>query len=433
MAEAVPSSLDLFEKTAVQSAIVEGSWVEIRPVNSLEETAPVEFRIEGTSEDFIDLAETYIKVKIRIIEPRGNGGYGADDMVAPVNLILHSMWKKVDISFNGKRVSSSGHTYPYKAYLESLLNLSSDVKKGQLSASGWFMDTSHHFETIGANNLGFMERKRIGENRNVISLMGKLHADLFSQNRCLIDGVNVDIALTRSDNEFCVMQAIGENVDNYKIKLDEASLFVRKVKVLPSCRIGIYKALEIAPIRLPIRRTEQRDFSIATGLTSWSQESVISGQIPRRITIGFIRSAAFAGAYNRNPFLFHHFNINFFSLYINGKQLPSRALTPDFSDDNTDYSRTFMQMSSGLGHAFENQDCGLSYRDFKGGNTLFVFNLNSELTDGEHIERVKRGSVRIEVRFAQPLPHPITSIVFSEFDSLILIDKDRNPELDYLV
>lgn len=92
-----------------------------------------------------------------------------------------------------------------------------------------------------------------------------------------------------------------------------------------------------------------------------------------------------------------------------------------------------MQMSSGLGHAFENQDCGLSYRDFKGGNTLFVFNLNSELTDGEHIERVKRGSVRIEVRFAQPLPHPITSIVFSEFDSLILIDKDRNPELDYLV
>ena len=96
MTEAVPSSLDLFEKTAVQSAIVEGSWVEIRPVNSLEETAPVEFRIDGTSEDFIDLAETYIKVKIRIIEALGNGGYGADAMVAPVNLILHSMWKKVD-------------------------------------------------------------------------------------------------------------------------------------------------------------------------------------------------------------------------------------------------------------------------------------------------------------------------------------------------
>ena len=92
-----------------------------------------------------------------------------------------------------------------------------------------------------------------------------------------------------------------------------------------------------------------------------------------------------------------------------------------------------MQTSSGLGHAFANQDCGLSYRDFKGGNTLFVFNLNSELTDGEHIERAKRGSVRLEVRFSRALPHPISSIIFAEFDSLILIDKDRNSDLDYLV
>ena len=108
------------------------------------------------------------------------------------------------------------------------------------------------------------------------------------------------------------MQAAGENVENYKIKLDEALLFVRKVKVLPSCRLGIYKGLEIAPIRIPIRRTSQRVFSIANGLTNWSQESVIVGQLPRRITIGFVHTEALSGAYNRNPFNFHHYNINFF-------------------------------------------------------------------------------------------------------------------------
>ena len=433
MTEAIPSSLDLFERNAVQSAIVDGRWVELRPVNAIEETAPVDFRIDGTSEDFIDLAETYIKVKIRVTNAAGNAGYGANDMVAPVNLILQSMWEKIDVFFNGKRVSSSGQTYPYKAYIESLLNLSTDVKKGQLSASGWHMDSPFHFETLDNDNDGFMKRKEIGQDRNVISLMGKLHSDVFNQNRCLIDGVNIDIQLNRSKNAFCIMQAVGENVENYKIKLDEASLFVRKVKVLPSCRLGIYKGLEIAPIRIPIRRTSQRVFSIANGLTTWSQESVIVGQLPRRITIGFVRTEALSGAYNRNPFKFHHYNINFFSLYINGKQLPSRALSPDFGDDNTDYVRSFMQTSSGLGHAFSNQDCGLSYGDFRGGNTLFVFNLNSELTDGEHIERAKRGSVRLEVRFSQPLPHPISCIVFGEFDSLILIDKDRNSDLDYLV
>ena len=73
MAEATPSSLDLFLKTDIQTAIVDGSWLEIRPLNSIEETAPVDFYIDGSSEDFIDLAETYLKVKVCITNAAGNG------------------------------------------------------------------------------------------------------------------------------------------------------------------------------------------------------------------------------------------------------------------------------------------------------------------------------------------------------------------------
>ena len=141
MVEAAPSSLDLFKKNIIQAAIVDGTWLEVRPLNSIEETAPVDFHIDGTSEDFIDLSETYIKVKARVTSANGENGYGALDMVAPVNLILQSMWSKLDVSFNGKRVSSSGHTYPYRAYIETTLNVGNDAKTGHLSASGWGMDT----------------------------------------------------------------------------------------------------------------------------------------------------------------------------------------------------------------------------------------------------------------------------------------------------
>ena len=37
MAEASPSSLDLFLKSDMQTAIEDGYWMEIRPVNSIEE------------------------------------------------------------------------------------------------------------------------------------------------------------------------------------------------------------------------------------------------------------------------------------------------------------------------------------------------------------------------------------------------------------
>lgn len=431
MSEAAPSSLDLFQKTSTQTAIVDGSWVEIRPLNSIEERAPVDFHIDGTGEDFIDLADTYLKVKIRITSANGENGYAAGDQVAPVNLILHSMWSKLDVSFNGKRISSSGHTYPYRAYIESSLNLGSDVKTGQLSASGWHMDSAEHFDTLDAQNLGFAARKNLGQGRRVISLMGRVHADIFNQNRLLFDGVNVHVQLTRSEDRFCIMRGNGE--ENFKIKLEEASLFVRKIQVLPSCRLAIYKTLELAPARYPIRRTEQRTFSISNNITCWSQESAIIGPLPRRLTIGFIRTEAIQGAYLLNPFNFQHFSLNFMALYINGKQIPSRAFQPDFEGNNSDYVRSYMQMSSSLGHAFTNHDSGLSYKDFKGGNALYVFNLNAELTDGDHTEPTRRGAVRIECRFSQALAQPITCILLSEYDNLILIDKERNVSLDYLV
>ena len=429
--EATPSSLDLFQKNIVQTAITDGTWFEIRPINSIEETAPVDFHIDGTSEDFVDLSETYLKIKARITTADGEEGHTDDHMVAPVNLVLQSMWSKLDVSFNGKRVSSSGHTYPYRAYVETALNSGLDTKKGQLSASGWHADSAGHFDTLGAQNSGFISRKQLGLGRRAICLMGRLHADVFNQSRCLIDGVNIHVQLTRSNDQFTIMRA--DMDENYKLKLEEASLFVRKIKVLPSCRLGIYKALSSAPVRYPIRRTEQRVFSISNQITSWSQENVLIGQLPRRITVGFVRTDAIHGLYNLNPFHFQHFGINFFSLYINGKSVSSRALQPTFEGQNSDYVRTYLQMSSALGHAFTNQDCGISYNDFRNGSTLFVLNLNAELTDGEHTEVMKRGSVRIEVRFGAALVNPITCLVFSEYDNLILIDKERNVSLDYLV
>ena len=316
MADAAPNSLDLFLKTNIQTAITDGSWLEVRPLNSIEEAAPVDFHVDGTSENFIDLSETYLKVKVRITTPDGDAGYGEGDMVAPINLLLQSMWSKLDISFNGKRVSSSGHSYAHRAYVETLFNFGEDVKNGQLSAAGWFVDTAEHFDTLNAQNQGFMTRKNMGQNRRMIGMMGRLHADVFNQNRLLLDGVDVHIQLTRSEDRFCIMAPRGENAQNYKIKLEEASLFIRKVQVLPSARLGIYKGLSTAAARYPIRRTEQRLFSISNNITSWAQENAVIGALPRRLTIGFLRTDAIHGSYQLNPFNFQHFSIIFFLLYM---------------------------------------------------------------------------------------------------------------------
>ena len=127
-----------------------------------------------------------------------------------------------------------------------------------------------------------------------------------------------------------------------------------------------------------------------------------------------------------------HFNINFFSLYVDGHQVPSTALQPSFRD-NTDYVRSYMQMQSAVGTAFRDDDSGISYYGFGHGLTVFVFDLTADLANSEHSEPTKRGSLRAEVRFAEQLPTAVTCFAHAEYDNCIEINQDRNILLDYLI
>ena len=54
------------------------------------------------------------------------------------------------------------------------------------------------------------------------------------------------------------------------------------------------------------------------------------------------------------------------------------------------------------------------------GNTNF-FNLSPNLSDGPHIDLIRRGGLWFEVRF------------HAEYDNVIKIDKDKNANPDYVV
>ncbi len=41
-------------------------------------------------------------------------------------------------------------------------------------------------------------------------------------------------------------------------------------------------------------------------------------------------NSAFSGAYNKNPFAFKHFNLEFMALYRDGIQIPSKPLQPEY-------------------------------------------------------------------------------------------------------
>ena len=85
---------------------------------------------------------------------------------------------------------------------------------------------------------GLLKRRALGLESRMFDMMGRLHADIFFQDRYMINEVGVKIKLTRSKNDFCLIRAMVG-----KVQIVQASMFVRKVKLMPSVFLAHAKTL----------------------------------------------------------------------------------------------------------------------------------------------------------------------------------------------
>ena len=172
---------------------------------------------------------------------RANGHeLDADESVGPVNNWLHSLFSQVDLSLNGTLVTSSTNTYAYRAYIETLLSYGPDAKSTQLTNQLWYKDKASRMnavELVGGPdpNHGFVTRREYITGSRVVDMIGRLHVDMFLQDKFLINGVDVKLRLVRSKPSFALM-AGGPHLD-YKITIN-ATLFVKKATLNPAVHQG---------------------------------------------------------------------------------------------------------------------------------------------------------------------------------------------------
>ena len=69
-------------------------------------------------------------------------------------------------------------------------------------------------------NTGFKTRARIASESNLIDMLGRIHGDLFFQEKLLLNGIGMRIRLVRSKDEFVLVT--GERDARYKAKIVEA-------------------------------------------------------------------------------------------------------------------------------------------------------------------------------------------------------------------
>lgn len=426
--ECVKSELDLFALPSTQTSIETGQWMHYTPISSLNDEGPIEFLVPGTGDDYIDLSHTLLHIKAKV-QNEDSSPLAAETAVAPVNNWLHSLFSQLDIYLNQKLVSPPNNTYAYRAYIETLLNYGSAAKTSHLTCGLWYQDTAGKMNSCDATNTGFQKRQELAKESKTIEMIGHLHGDIFNQDKFLINGVEMRLKLIRSKETFNLMSSVVDK--KFKVSISSATLITRKARINPSVLLAHEKVLASTTAKYPLTRAEVKVLTIPAGVQGKTIDNVFLGQIPKRCIIGFVQNSAFNGTFNANPFNFHNHGLNLFGFYVDGQQIPSKALITSFNDNS--FISAYHTIFSGTGIHFLNDGNAIAKEDFANGYCLMAFDLTPDLSanSNSHWNLIKRGSVHLEVRFDSALTSTLNCIVYAEFDNVIEINKNREISVDY--
>ena len=428
--ECTNSSLELFSVPPTLTSIKNSQYTEYLPLGVLADDSPIEFFISNNGDEYIDFSQTFLYLEAKVTQADGTN-LAEDAKVGPVNNWFHSLFGQIDLSLNGDLVTSSNNTYPYRAYIETLLSYGEDAKKSQLQAALWYADDPgkfNHVDPAAATvNKGFKSRASLTAQSKTVDMLGRLHLDLCHQNRYLLNGVDLKLRLNRSKNKFNLMSDAGTEVT----KILKAVLLVQKIKANPAVLTAHAKVLNTKNAQYPIRRVEVKSFSIPTGTQTVARDNVFLGQLPRRVVIFMTDNGAYVGDNKKNPFELKHNKLNYISIEANGQSYPAQPLTPNFGDDANNYIRSYMTLFTETGKVYDDTGNDITRESFRKGYCLWAFDLSPDKQEGNHVHLIKNGNLRLDMKFADALTNTVSAFVYAEFDNVIEIDRARNVIKDF--
>lgn len=421
--EFMKTELDLFSPHPIQTNILKTEEVVYNPIASLENASSIEFMAVGNGETYKDLSSVYLRLVLQL-EIGNIKNENEQPTPGVVNNLLHSLFRNCTIYLNNKAICQSDNNYHYRAYLEKILNYGQDAAATHLETSGWNLDTSEDLDSL--DSLQHKNRIKLYENGKKVELMGKIHADMLNQSRLLLNNVDLKVVFNLEKSDFYMMTK--ENDTSSSIKILEAQMYINHVTINPKILIAHHQTLLRRNAIYPYKRIELKSFTLFPGNHSLNLDNIVMGQLPNMIIFAMVSSKAYNGARDKNPFKFHHFNLQRFNLSVNGTQIPSQPLEFDYHDKKEGYlsTRGYNTLFNGTGIHYYDKGHQITKNLYDNGHFMLAFDLTSDRSYNSLAANYSNtGNIRIEGKFSGQLQEAVTCLIFCEFDSLIEIDKNR--------
>src|SRR6266851_2754721 len=435
--------MDFFVPPLTSKQISESKYIWFQPRAPIENSDVIEFLIEGIADQYIDLSKTKLHITGKFVNSATNADLKDEEMYCPVNLLFHALFKQVDVLLNDKQITHGSQTYPYKAYLEKVLNFDQSVKDSTLQTSFYYEDTADNFNSVtyGDENAGAKIRFNLTKGSKTIQMSDKLHLDVFNIDRYIIGNVKVAIKLTRSRPEFYTMRAAQSNTgaanvaaasSNVVFKIEDIKLKVFKIKPTSNLLMAHATMLLKTPANYIINNVQTKVYNIARGSQAIDLENIFLGRIPTRIIALMVDVKAYEGDYTMNPFYFKHNNVNNLYILKDGVQFPSQPYQPDFVTGKC--LAPYEDMLECLDLWGRNKSNGLTIDKYRKGFTIFMWDLTSDMSASSNIfNSTIQGTVSFHCKFSTALTSNINLFIYGESKQIMQITLNGDIAVDYNV
>ena len=437
--ECVKSELDLFNLPPTQTSIEGTRFEKYYPLTSLDRGGPLEFKIHTGDREYIDPDFIFLYMQTRILDQDGDeleedadpeAAIPDQSLVFPINYFHATCFKSIEVHLNGKSVSGNDTLYPYRSYLECLLSYNSDSKEEHLKTSLFYKDKGELDSyskdldlTEKTQNSGATARLFISKLSKSFETLGRLHSEIFSQGKLLLNKVEMNIKLQRADQKFSLMAF--DDTSRYNITIDKAVLYAAHKTISDSVREAHEMALLTRNAKYPMRKIQMKFFTRGAQRSDLSEPNLVNGILPRRIVFGLVDSSGFNGSLHHNPFNFQHFEVRHIILRKNGQPVPFQDIDLDFENDH--FFEGYLSLLHGTGRLFKNINQGIQpLKDFKNGYAIYAFDLTPDHSDSGNFNLIQEGNISLDIKLNKPHNTGITIVCYLEYDSVLEIDKDRN-------
>lgn len=434
-ADCMKSELDFFNLDPTQTSILETRLEEFFPLTSLDGDSQIEFKVNVGMDEFVDLNDTFLYTKSKIVDGDGNilkkvDSTGAENeaaIVFPINYYQASLFKQIEVLLNNTLIQT-GSVYPYRGYLETCLSFGNDTKSAQLKASMYEPDVFQTTDCVDptvstTTNTGAKARFEHTKYSKSYECCGRLHADIFQQPKLLLNKVTLGLRLHRNHPKFVLMAKKADC--NYRIIIEKALLLVTVKRVASHVREAIETRLLETNAKYNLRRVELRFFTKGSDRSDISVNNLCTGTIPSHVILGLVKTSAFNGEHSTNPFRFEHFKTSELSIVRNGVNIPFKPLTLRFEDSDT--LLAYFQMMHSIGLWNINKSNGIDpFGRYLNGHTLFAVNLSQDFSNGGNLNLIQEGMISLNLRLEEAKRFSITILVYLIYPSTVLeINQNR--------